>query len=155
YQDDAEWGTKFLSFGFAPSSRNFPDIMRLTGAKFDYKALSAGIAALEFEKRRPDLPLYDELNLPFSKARIVVVKKNKAVLTKLVQDLRRIKTPANEIPALIIDDESDQASVNTTNPKNWSAGGRDRSAINKLISRFLGLLPRAQYVGYTATPFAN
>lgn len=155
YQDDAEWESKFLSFGFVPSSRNFPDIMRLTGAKFDYKALSAGIAALEFEKRRPDLPLYDVQNLPFSKARIVVVKKNKAVLTKLVQDLRRIKTPASEIPTLIIDDESDQASVNTSNPKNWSADERERSAINKLISRFLSLLPRAQYVGYTATPFAN
>lgn len=155
YQADADWDTKFLSFGFSPSSRNYPDIMRLTGAKFDYKALSAGIAALEFEKHRTDLPLYDADNLPFSKARIVVVKKNKAVLTKLVQDLRRIKTPADEIPTLIIDDESDQASVNTSNPKKWSAGKTERSAINKLISRFLGLLPRAQYVGYTATPFAN
>jgi hypothetical protein len=155
YQDDADWDSKFLSFGFSPSSRNYPDIMRLTGAKFDYKALSAGIAALEFEKRRPDLPLNDAENLPLSKARIVVVKKNKAVLTKLVQDLRRIKTPADEIPTLIIDDESDQASVNTSNPKKWSAGKTERTAINKLISRFLGLLPRAQYVGYTATPFAN
>lgn len=155
YQDDADWATKFLSFGFMPSSRNFPDVLRLTGAKFDYKALSAGIAALEFEKRRPDLPLYDGENLPLSKARIVVVKKNKTVLTKLVQDLRRIKTPAHEIPTLIIDDESDQASVNTSDPKKWSAGKKERTAINKLISRFLGLLPRAQYVGYTATPFAN
>jgi hypothetical protein len=155
YQDDADWDAKFLSFGFSPASRNFPDIMRLTGAKFDYKALAAGIAALEFEKRRPDLPLYVPENLPFSKARIAVVKKNKAVLTKLVQDLRRIRTPADEIPTLIIDDESDQASVNTSNPKKWSAGKTERTAINKLISRFLALLPRAQYVGYTATPFAN
>jgi hypothetical protein len=155
YQDDADWTSKFLSFGFSPSSRNYPDIMRLTGAKFDYKALSAGIAALEFEKRRPDLPLHAVENLPLSKARIVVVKKNKTVLTKLVQDLRRIKTPADEIPTLIIDDESDQASVNTSNPKKWSAGKTERTAINRLISRFLGLLPRAQYVGYTATPFAN
>jgi Z1 domain len=155
YQDDADWESKFLSFGFSPSSRNYPDIMRLTGARLDYKALSAGIAALEFEKRRPDLPLFDAENLPLSKARIVVVKKNKAVLTKLVQDLRRIKTPAHEIPTLIIDDESDQASVNTSNPKKWSAGKTERTAINKLISRLLSLLPRAQYVGYTATPFAN
>lgn len=33
--------------------------------------------------------------------------------------------------------------------------GADRTAINGLISELLGLLPRAQYVAYTATPFAN
>ena len=60
-----------------------------------------------------------------------------------------------EIPALIIDDESDQASVNTTNPKKWEEGAIERTAINDLISQLLELLPRAQYVGYTATPFAN
>ncbi len=31
----------------------------------------------------------------------------------------------------------------------------ERTAINEQIARMLELMPRAQYVGYTATPFAN
>jgi hypothetical protein len=158
YQDDPDWETQFASFGFLPSSHNYPDVVRLTSREFDYKSLRAGIVALEFEKIDKTKPLYDMGNLPTSSARIVVVKKNKAVLQKLVKDLKAIKTPRNEIPALVIDDESDQASVNTTNPDKWRAVQPDhneRTAINKSIAHLLELLPRAQYVGYTATPFAN
>ncbi|HWA72272.1 MAG TPA: Z1 domain-containing protein [Polyangiaceae bacterium] len=155
YQDDVDWDTKFHSFGFLPSSRNQPDIIRLTSAKFDYKSLKAGIVALEFEKVDRTKALFAAVNLPQSSARIVVVKKNKAVLTKFVRDLKSIKTPLHEIPTLIVDDESDQASVNTSDPQRWKQGVTERSAINKLLSQLLGLLPRAQYVGYTATPFAN
>lgn len=159
YQDDPDWlDGKFLEFGFLPSTRNYPDIIRLTSSEFDYKSLRAGIVALEFEKVDKTKPLYADINLPSTSARIVVVKKNKAVLKKLVKDLKSIKTKRDEIPALIIDDESDQASVNTSNPKKWAAilpGADERTAINRSISQLLALLPRAQYVGYTATPFAN
>jgi Z1 domain-containing protein len=155
YQDDPDWDEKFLSFGFLPSSSNYPDIIRLTTREFDYKSLRAGIVALEFEKVDKSKPLYAPENLPSSCARIVIVKKNKTVLEKLVKDLKRIKTARQEIPALIIDDESDQASVNTSNPKKWAAGRPLKTAINKCISELLGLIPRTQYVGYTATPFAN
>jgi hypothetical protein len=155
YQNDEDWPEKFQSFGVLPSSKNMPDIIRLTGANFDYKSLKAGIVALEFEKIDKTKPLYAQDNLPSSSARVVIVKKNKAVLNKLARDLKSIKTPRGEIPALIIDDESDQASVNTSNPEKWAAGKTERTAINKAISDLLRLLPRAQYVGYTATPFAN
>lgn len=155
--DDPDWD-KFVEFGFAPSTRNFPDIIRLTSRNFDYKSLRAGIRALEFEKADKSKPLIAPTNLPSSSARIVIVKKNKAVLKKFVKDLKSIKTPRHEIPTLIIDDESDQASVNTNNPEKWKGrlpGSEERTAINKSISDLLVLLPRAQYVGYTATPFAN
>jgi len=158
YQDDPDWEKGFTSFDFLPSSRNYPDIVRLTSRNFDFKSLRAGIVALEFEKVDKTKPLYDEVNLPSSSARIVIVKKNKAVLQKLVKDLKSIKTPRSEIPALIIDDESDQASVNTSDPKKWKGvlpNHDERTAINKNIAHLLDLLPRAQYVGYTATPFAN
>lgn len=158
YQDDPDWEKQFVEFGFLPSTRNFPDIVRLTSRKFDYKSLRAGIVALEFEKIDKAKQLYDPVNLPASSARIVVVKKNKAVLQKLVKDLKSIKTRRGEIPSLIIDDESDQASVNTSDPSRWRAvlpDNDERTAINKSIAHLLELLPRAQYVGYTATPFAN
>lgn len=71
----------------------------------------------------------------------MVVKKNKSVLAKLIKDLKKIGPLLSEIPALIIDDESDQASVNTTDPKKWEEGKVARTAINSQISQLLGLLP--------------
>ncbi|MEU9206906.1 Z1 domain-containing protein [Streptomyces sp. NPDC048415] len=155
YQDDEDWPAKFVSHGGRPSLLGAFDIERLTTRDDDYRRLLNGIRTLEFEKHDRTRPLYDAANLHRTAARIMVVKKNKTVLSNLVQDLRKIGPLLTEIPALIIDDESDQASVNTTDPKKWEAGKVSRTAINGLISDLLKILPRAQYVGYTATPFAN
>jgi hypothetical protein len=161
YQDDPDWiEGRFIRHGLLPSTQNFPDIIRLTNHRFagktgDYRSLQAGITALEFEKSDRSLPLYHPNNLPHSSARLVVVKKNTTVLKRLVRDLKSIRPKLGEIPALVIDDESDQASVNTSDPARWRSGERERSATNKLIAELLSLLPRSQYVGYTATPFAN
>lgn len=153
YADDPAWSKgKFLSHDGLPSALGGFDIVRMTTRNDDYKSLLQGIVALEFEKQEPALDLYDPRNLHRSSARLMVVKKNKSVLAKLVKDLNKIKTPLDQIPVLIIDDESDEASVNTANPGKPDA---ERTAINDKISELLGLLPRAQYVGYTATPFAN
>jgi len=74
---------------------------------------------------------------------LCIVKKNAARLRKLRDWLSTVDHDVLEAcPALIIDDEADQASVAT-------------ERINKLIRDILGLLPKAAYVGYTATPFAN
>ncbi|MFC7882930.1 Z1 domain-containing protein [Streptomyces sp. NPDC057376] len=152
--DDEDW-PEFVRHGGRPSTLGAFDIERLTTRENDYKSLAQGIRALEFEKRLPARPLHDPANLHHAAARILVVKKNKSVLTKLVKDLKQIHGILGELPALIIDDESDQASVNTSDPKKWERGSTERTAINGLISKLLELLPRAQYVGYTATPFAN
>ncbi|MFV5994587.1 Z1 domain-containing protein [Streptomyces sp. NPDC056231] len=150
YQDDEDWPKKFVSHGHRPFN-----IERLTTRDNDYRSLLQGIRALEIEKREPHLPLYVPENLHRAAARVMVVKKNKSVLTNLVKDLKKIGPILREIPTLIIDDESDQASVNTSDPKKWESSQTQRTAINGLISQLLSLLPRAQYVGYTATPFAN
>lgn len=154
--DDADWNAgRFVSYGTGFTDAGVPAIRRLTGAKYDYKMLRAGIAALDpragNELSDPAKPMWHPDNIHRTEVRIAVVKKNKAVLKKLVDDLRRIKARTAEIPTLIIDDEADQASVNTMNPKRSS----DRTAINRLIAELMGRLARAQYVGYTATPFAN
>lgn len=152
YADDPAWAKRqFVEFGALPSALGGFDIVRMTTSVEDYKSLQQGIVALEFEKQEPALPLYDPRNLHRSSARLMVVKKYKGVLEKLVRDLNKIKTPLSEIPVLIVDDEADEASVNTANP----ARTADRTAINQKISELLRLLPRAQYVGYTATPYAN
>ncbi|MFF2726410.1 Z1 domain-containing protein [Streptomyces sp. NPDC058008] len=155
YQDDEDWPAKFVSHGGRPSTRGAFDIERLTTRDNDYKSLETGIRALEFDKQDRTQPLYSPDNLHGAAARVMVVKKNSSVLAKLIKDLKKIGPILSEVPTLIIDDESDQASVNTTDPKKWEDGKVARKAINGQITQLLGLLPRAQYVGYTATPFAN
>lgn len=156
---DRDWVEgRFLVHGARPRDVGHPDVRRLTSLRWDYARLKAGLSALDFrsgnELKDPRRPLFDETNLFGTDVRIAVVKKNKAVLTKLVEDLKRIHTDLGEIPTLIIDDEADQASVNTVR-KLSSAEKRERSAINQKLAELLGVLGRAQYVGYTATPFAN
>jgi len=54
-----------------------------------------------------------------------------------------------DLPLLLIDDEADNASINTRqNPD-------ETTAINQAIRDLLGLFRRSSYVGFTATPFAN
>ncbi|MET7715744.1 Z1 domain-containing protein [Streptomyces sp. NPDC005407] len=152
--DDEEW-PEFVSHGGRPSARHACDIERLTTRDRDYQSLLQGIRGIEFDKRDRGVPLYDPRNLHHADARVMVVKKNKSVLDKLIKDLKQIQGLLGEIPALIVDDESDQASVNTIDPKKWESDRPKRTAINSRIGQLLTLLPRAQYVGYTATPFAN
>jgi Z1 domain len=73
---------------------------------------------------------------------LCVVKKNATVLRKLARWLKKASEYLEDCPALIIDDEADQATVAT-------------KSINPLILEIMGCLPRCAYVGYTASPFAN
>ncbi|ARF66919.1 endonuclease [Paenibacillus larvae subsp. pulvifaciens] len=80
---------------------------------------------------------------------LMVVKKNSIVLESLKNQLEYQKNLFNlDIPVLIIDDEADQASVDTSKVE-------DPKTINKLIRQILEIFDRRCYVGYTATPFAN
>ncbi|WP_225850932.1 Z1 domain-containing protein [Streptomyces sp. HPF1205] len=154
-RDDPDWD-RFVRHGVQPSDGGGSDLYRLTKKSFDYKSLELGISALDFIKRERHLPFYHPANLFAGGTRLLVVKKNDRVLQRLVADLNKITTRLEEVPTLIIDDESDQASVNTSRPKPLSAEAKKkRSAINRHIAELLRMLPRAQYVGYTATPFAN
>jgi len=156
YHDDPDWlDDKFVRHGVRPAEVGKPDIIRLTTRDFDYRSLQQGISALDFPRRDPTKPLNHPSNLMPCDARLVVVKKNGIVLRKLVKDLTKITARLSDIPAIIIDDESDQASPNTSNPKKWQEDEKERTTINGLIGDLLTSLPRAQYVGYTATPFAN
>lgn len=80
---------------------------------------------------------------------LMVVKKNSIVLESLKNQLEYQKKLFNlDVPVLIIDDEADQASVDTSKDE-------DPKTINKLIRQILEVFDRRCYVGYTATPFAN
>lgn len=84
---------------------------------------------------------------------LFVIKKNVSVLRKLHdwlkdQNLDPIKR-CIDIPMLIIDDEADNASVNTKKDET------DPTKTNKLIRQICMLFKDTTYVGFTATPFAN
>lgn len=145
----------FIDHGRLPSERGFFDWHRLTGCGDDYKRLKYGIQALRFHKRDATKPFTHPDNLHYESARLLVVKKNPAVLSKFAADLAAAQKNQNlaDIPTLVIDDESDQASVNTKKPTADEI--QERTATNSAIVSLLKQLPRAQYVGYTATPFAN
>lgn len=82
---------------------------------------------------------------------LVVAKKNKAILERLEGWLRTRNADREGrigVPLLLIDDEADNASVNTRRRD-------DPTSINKAIRGLLGLFRHSTYVGFTATPFAN
>lgn len=83
---------------------------------------------------------------------LVVTKKNKGVLNRLSTWLRAHNADRDgkiDLPLLLIDDEADNASINTRQSPN------ETTAINRAIRDLLGLFTRSSYVGFTATPFAN
>lgn len=83
-------------------------------------------------------------------AQLAVVKKNVAPLGQLLATLdRTVPAVLRRLRVLIIDDECDQASVNT------ASGEYDMTRINENIRLILRRFPANSYVGYTATPFAN
>jgi hypothetical protein len=83
---------------------------------------------------------------------LIVVKKNKSILNNLIRWLHNNNMDHSgkiNLPMLLIDDEADNASVNTNDED------KDPTAINNVIRRLLKLFRQASYVGITATPYAN
>ena len=84
---------------------------------------------------------------------ILVVKKNKKILNNLIKWLSdnntRNAVGRIPLPLMLIDDEADNASVNTKDEDSQPA------AINDCIRRLLNLFSKTTYLGITATPFAN
>lgn len=79
-----------------------------------------------------------------------VTKKTATVLEKIFDWLSGLNTAGRlDGPLLLIDDEADNASINTK--KDYESYTR----INFLIRQLLSVARRSSYVGYTATPFAN
>ncbi|MEG3863515.1 Z1 domain-containing protein [Microcoleus sp. herbarium12] len=98
---------------------------------------------------------------------LFVIKKNTTVLKNLLQwalrgvdkDEKLGKRIVRGVPLLVIDDEADNASINTNSSLLDENGNiheeDDVSAINGLIRNLLHSFEKSAYVGYTATPFAN
>lgn len=102
-------------------------------------------------------PMNGSFTMPVEgRAQLVVMKKITSRLETfrrtIVDDKGKPKThPAilKHLKVLLIDDECDQASVNSAD------NDYDMTRINAEIRKIIRALPAVSYVGYTATPFAN
>lgn len=98
---------------------------------------------------------------------VLIVKKNVSILRNLITWLSSLPDVVvsdqtkyiPDIPMMIIDDECDYASVNTKQPERDEddkiVADWDPAQTNKRIRQLLSLFQKRNYVGYTATPYAN
>jgi Z1 domain len=125
-----------IGVGLTPS---YPHPATLTNVHEDFNRNTAGKSGWKIND--------------FSKPIILVIKKNVTTLTALHKWLKELNAAGDgrisDVPMLVIDDEADNASINTNDED------LDPTRTNAMIRRILGLFAKSCYVGYTATPFAN
>ena len=111
----------------------------LTTAKFDFNKTTA-------TNNKSQIGSY---NVPV----VLVIKKHPKTLKNLIDWLRDNSAKGDkemiDQPMLLIDDEADNASINTKYSKS------EVTTINGQIRDLLSTFHRSCYVAYTATPFAN
>ena len=116
----------------------------LTTAETDFRRDVVKSAAVDLRKNRV----------------LVVVKKYKSILENLGEWLDNFRDDGalSELPLLLIDDEADDASIDTRKApdrKTPSDPEHDPTAINTAIRNLLGKFDKKAYLAYTATPFGN
>ncbi|MBY0579435.1 MAG: Z1 domain-containing protein [Burkholderiales bacterium] len=129
---------QMIGVGLNHPNRRFPVTLTTTGKDFD-RNIANQLGA--------DLQVYRQ---PV----VVVIKKNVSTLKNLYAWLKEWNTreaadKIGNIPMLMIDDEADNASINT------KKDDINPTETNKQIRNVLSLFRKSCYVGYTATPFAN
>jgi Z1 domain len=148
-----------LGYDTNPKNRQKNQPMRPVGVGTFNELLvdSLTMAALngDFSQRLADQATFS----PDSKPCLLIVKKNAKVLENLNNWIARLPGPAKAPPVLVIDDEADQASVDTGDQPLLEDGTfeeeYDPKRVNGEIRKLLMKFDRRVYVGYTATPFAN
>lgn len=86
----------------------------------------------------------------FSEPILFVTKKNSIVINEITKWLKSLNHNEKlDLPLLIIDDEADNATINTRRQP------EETTKINEGIRSLLQVCHQSTYVGYTATPFAN
>lgn len=113
------------------------------------------LSVTAFTRTDKDFSIQEAIKIEDQKGPVVfVLKKNKSILEKLEKWLQKHNrnpfTGKIESPLLLIDDEADNASVNTAKKED-----KNPTIINKKIRDILKLFTKSSYVGFTATPFAN
>jgi Z1 domain len=123
-------------FGVGSWHNNFVSAQGLTTQATDFRKTS---------QRAMNIAIDPHTSTPY----VFVLKKNKTALENLRDWLTGQQLGAAlELPMLVVDDESDYASVNTKKEES-------PTVINSLIRSILGTVSKSSYLAFTATPFAN
>ena len=111
--------------------------LSLTTLKADFNKQDADRAAQGLN--------FDNISVPI----LIVIKKHSKTLENVIDWLeKQYKNHVSNHAMLMIDDESDYASINTK-------AEEDPTTINKRLRKLLSLFHKSAYVAYTATPYAN
>lgn len=122
---------------------------KLGDLRKDYLPISLTTTEQDFNKQDADKNSqalnFDNSNTPI----VMVIKKISPTLTNVISWLKtQYKNGVQDHAMLLIDDESDYASINTKDEQ-------DPATINRLIRELLGCFKKSTYIAYTATPYAN
>lgn len=128
------------------------------GCNFHWRSLEHLKVPMSPGDRAQDL---DFSNRSYQKY-FTVTLKNGTRLTNLIKWLQADPNSQKNMKVIVIDDEADQASINTADVLN----DEERKKINKLITNLVngkntdgtiseGRFKAMNYIGYTATPYAN
>lgn len=124
------------------------------GSNISWEAIDNPLPMDEYGKRLVDKKFKEGSNIRY----LAVCLKNATRLKNLIGWFNSDKSNRGNIRMLIIDDEADQASINTST--------RERTKINQLIlslvnnrdakgENAVSNFQAVNYIGYTATPYAN
>lgn len=121
----------------------------LGGYKKEKRPISLTNPLQDFNKQEAESNInglsFDVITTPI----VLVIKKNTNTLKNVIDWLEtHYEQGVSEHAMLLIDDESDYASINTKEENN-------PTIINERLRKLLSLFKKSAYVAYTATPYAN
>lgn len=151
---DAEFSGRRSEYLLNPKQRNIENTLVGVG-RFGEEGQDKRIESFTSVIKDFDKNILRQLSLSLQSVNstvVFVIKKNKSILNNLIRWLQSNNFDSRGIinkSLLLIDDEADNASVNTNKPE------KDPTAINKAIRTLLNLFNQASYLGITATPYAN
>lgn len=157
---DAGWNMFIVLSGMMENLRvqtlkRLVEDLNSNSCKLNWEAIDNPQKIEQFGKRLVDKSFTAESNMRY----LTVCLKNTKRLENLIYWLNRDENSRKDIRLLIIDDEADQASINTETEAK-------RTAINRLILNLINNrtskgeqaccnFQAVNYIGYTATPYAN
>lgn len=149
----------FLGFDTSPECQDLGQ-MRAVGVGTIPPALNVGSLTLASPTGDFNVAFARQQNFaPRDTPCLFVVKKNATILSNLNGWIGKLPQEFRNAPLLLIDDEADQASVDTKDQPTLADGSFDEdydpTRVNGEIRKLLTSFERSAYVAYTATPFAN
>lgn len=129
-----------------------PKVFKRVGVGKDNKAIKVtAMTSMEYDF----IGSKDQITTSLASHQLVmfIVKKNTKVLDKLYNWLYELNVDHTDkkihYPMLLIDDEADNASINTNKDED------DPTKTNEIIRKLAHVFTQTTYVGFTATPYAN